>query len=492
MGFIKNILFRKDRGFMKKTKIICTLGPSSDDEEALKRMLRNGMDCARLNFSHGTHEEHLVRIERIKKIRDELGVNLPILLDTKGPEIRLKNFENGFTVVENGTKFTLYADERVGNSDGATVTYPNLADSLKKGVGILIDDGNIELEVDSISGRDVVCKVIHGGKISNHKSINIPSSPVNMPYLSEKDISDILFGIENDIDFIAASFIRSKDDVWDLRNLLIKNGGEDIKIISKIENIQGVENIDEIIEASDGIMVARGDLGVELPFTELPKIQKDIIKKCFRAGKYVITATQMLESMTNNPRPTRAEVSDVANAIYDGTTGIMLSGESAAGKFPVESVSTMNEIAVSTESVIKYESRFEKSKLSLGNDTVNAISKAACDASYCLKAKVIVALSRSGRTAKLISNYRPACPILAAVLNQKAARQLNLAWNVKPIFTIEKHSTDDLIKAGINLAISEGLATVGDTIILTGSAAIGEVNTDLMKIHTIREEDLAN
>lgn len=475
---------------MKKTKIICTIGPASDSEEVLKNMMQNGMDCARLNFSHGTHEEHLERIERIKKVRESLNLNIPILLDTKGPEIRLKKFENGSVVVKDNEKFTLYADERMGDENGASVSYSKLAQNLKSGIKILIDDGNIEMEVTDIVNNDVVCNVIHGGKISDHKSINIPNCPINMPYLSQKDIDDILFGIENDIDFIAASFIRNKDDVWDLRNLLIQNDGADIKIISKIENIEGVENIDEIIEASDGIMVARGDLGVELPFSALPKIQKDIIKKCFRSGKYVITATQMLESMTKNPRPTRAEVSDVANAIYDGTTGIMLSGESAAGDYPVESVTTMNEIANSTDSVINHKSRFEKSKLFLGNDQLNAISKAACDAAYCLNAKAIVVLSRKGRTAKLISNYRPSCPVLAAVLDKKACRQLNLAWNTKPIFAKEEHSTDDLLKAGIKLAISEKMATVGDTIILTCSAAIGEINTDLMKIHNIREEDL--
>jgi len=474
---------------MKKTKIICTIGPASDSDENLKKMMASGMNCARLNFSHGTHEEHLRRIDRIKRIRKELNLNIPILLDTKGPEIRFRNFENGFTIVEAGSKFTLYAEEKMGDSTGATVSYPKLAENLKKGVKILIDDGNIEMEVEEISGADVICRVINGGKISDHKSINVPSSPVDMPYLSKKDIDDILFGIQNDIDFIAASFVRSKNDVWDLRNLLIENDGANIKIISKIENIQGVENIEEIIEASDGIMVARGDLGVELPFTALPKIQKDIIKRCYRSGKYVITATQMLESMTKNPRPTRAEVSDVANAIYDGTTGIMLSGESAAGDYPVESVSTMNEIAIGTESVINHKSRFEKNKLFLGNDQLNAISKAACDAAYCLNAKAIVALSRSGRTAKLISNYRPECPILAAVLDEKACRQLNLAWNVTPIFSEEKHSTDELLKTGIELAIKEKVANVGDTIILTCSAAIGEINTDLMKIHTIREED---
>lgn len=475
---------------MRKTKIICTLGPAIDCDEMLKKMIKNGLDCARLNFSHGTHEEHLTRIERVKRVRKELGMYIPILLDTKGPEIRLKKFENDSVIVEQGQKFTLYADDRLGNKEGISITYPNLASVLKVGTKILIDDGKVEIEVTEFSGSDVICKVNNGGKLSNNKSINIPGCSIDMPYISERDKSDILFGIKNDVDFIAASFVRTKDDVWDLRRLLNENGGEEIKIISKIENMQGVENIDDIVAASDGIMVARGDMGVELPYTMLPKIQKDIIKKCFRTGKYVITATQMLESMTKSPRPTRAEVSDIANAIYDGTTGIMLSGESAAGDYPVESVSTMENIAESTEDVIKYESRFEKSQLFLGNDPLNAICKAATDASYCLKAKVIVALSRNGRTPKLLSNYRPQCPILAALLNEKACRQLNLAWNVKPVLAEEKYSTDELLNSGIKTAIKENMAGLGDTIILTCSAAVGDTTTDLMKIHVITEEDM--
>ena len=475
---------------MRKTKIICTLGPAIDSDEMLKKMIKNGLDCARLNFSHGTHEEHLTRIERVKRVRKELGMYIPILLDTKGPEIRLKKFENDSVIVEQGQKFTLYADDRIGNKEGISITYSNLASVLKVRTKILIDDGKVEIEVTELSGSDVICKVNNGGKLSNNKSINIPGCSIDMPYISERDKSDILFGIKNDVDFIAASFVRTKDDVWDLRRLLNENGGEEIKIISKIENMQGVENIDDIVAASDGIMVARGDMGVELPYTMLPKIQKDIIKKCFRTGKYVITATQMLESMTKSPRPTRAEVSDIANAIYDGTTGIMLSGESAVGDYPVESVSTMENIAESTEDVIKYESRFEKSQLFLGNDPLNAICKAATDASYCLKAKVIVALSRNGRTPKLLSNYRPKCPILAAVLNEKACRQLNLAWNIKPVLTAEKYSTDEILNGGIKTAIKENMAGLGDTIILTCSAAVGDTTTDLMKIHVITEEDM--
>lgn len=477
---------------MRKTKIICTLGPAIESDEKLKEMIKNGLDCARLNFSHGDHEEQLQRIERVKRVRKEMNVYIPLLLDTKGPEIRLKDFEEGSVILEEGQEFTLYAEEKMGDINGASITYPDLASKLKIGNKILIDDGKIEIEITAIKGKDIVCKVNNGGKISNHKSINLPGCPIDMPYMSEKDKADILFGIKNDVDFIAASFIRNKEDVWEVRRLLNENGGNEIKIISKIENAQGVDNIDEIIEASDGIMIARGDMGVELPFTELPKIQKDIIKKCFRTGRYVITATQMLESMTKFPRPTRAEVSDVANAIYDGTTCIMLSGESAAGDYPVESVSTMANIAESTEDAIKYESRFEKSSLVLGKDQLNAICKAACEAAYCLNAKAIVTLSRTGRTPKLISDYRPKCPIIGAVLNEKACRQLNLAWNVKPILTEEKFSTDDLLKAGIKLAIQEKVAGEGDTIVLTCSAAIGDIVTDLMKIHTISEDDMKN
>lgn len=475
---------------MRKTKIICTLGPAIDNDEMLRKMMENGLDCARLNFSHGSHEEHLGRIERVKRIRKELGKYIPILLDTKGPEIRLKKFENDSVIVEQGQTFTLYSDERMGNKDGVSITYPKLASFLEVGTKILIDDGKVEIEVIEILKENIVCKVNNGGKLSNNKSINIPGCSIDMPYISERDKSDILFGIENDVDFIAASFVRTKEDVIELRKLLNDNGGEEIKIISKIENMQGVENIDDIVDLSDGIMVARGDMGVELPYTMLPKIQKDIIKKCFRAGKYVITATQMLESMTKSPRPTRAEVSDIANAIYDGTTGIMLSGESAAGDYPIESVSTMENIAKSTESVIKYESRFEKSQLFLGNDPLNAICKAATDASYCLGAKVIVSLSRNGRTPKLLSNYRPQCPVIGAVLNEKACRQLNLAWNVKTVLAEEKYSTDELLNSGIKTAIKENMAKLGDTIVLTCSAAVGDTTTDLMKIHVITEDDM--
>lgn len=477
---------------MRKTKIICTLGPAIDSDDMIRSMMKNGMDCARMNFSHASHEEHLGRIERIKRIRKELGIYIPLLLDTKGPEIRLRKFKDDSCEVFEGQMFTLYSEDRLGDSEGVSVTYPNLANCLSVGTKILIDDGKVEIEVTNICGKDVACKVNNGGKLSNNKSINIPGCSIDMPYISKKDREDILFGIENDVDFIAASFVRTKDDVLELRKLLDENGGESIKIISKIEDSQGVDNIDAIVEASDGIMIARGDMGVELPFTALPKIQKDIIKKCFRTGKYVVTATQMLESMTKNPRPTRAEVSDIANAIYDGTTGIMLSGESAAGDYPVESVRTMDDITRNTEEVIKYESRFEKSKLFLGNDPLNAICKAACDASYCLDAKVIVCLSRTGRTPKLVSNYRPKCPILAALRDEKACRQLNLAWNVKPILTEEKNSTDELLNSGIKLAIKENMAKLGDVIILTCSAAVGDVNTDLMKVHVISEKDLVD
>lgn len=475
---------------MRKTKIICTLGPAVDSDEMIRGLMINGMDCARMNFSHGSHEEHLVRIERVKRIRKELNKNIPILLDTKGPEIRIRDFEAGSVELTVDQTFTFYAKERLGDETGVSVTYPFLAKTVSVGTKILIDDGKIAVEVVEISDENVVCKVLNGGKISNRKSINIPNVRVDMPFISEKDRSDILFGIECDVDFIAASFVRTADDVLEVRKLLNDNGGEKIQIIAKIENAEGVNNIDKIVEVSDGVMVARGDMGVELPFAMLPKIQKDLIKKCYRAGKHVVTATQMLESMTHSPRPTRAEVSDVANAIYDGTTAIMLSGETAAGEYPIESVHTMSEIAESTEQTIRYHVRYERNKLDLGHDILNAISNSACSASYRLNAKAIVALSRTGRTARQLANYRPVCPILAAVLNEKACRQLSLAWNVRPILSEEKHSTDDLLQQGIRVAVKEGIANIGDTIVLTCSAAIGGLDTDLMKVHVISDEDL--
>ncbi|MBS1476852.1 MAG: pyruvate kinase [Acholeplasmatales bacterium] len=472
---------------MRKTKIICTLGPAIDDYDKLKEMVLNGLDCCRLNFSHGTHEEQLVRIERIKKLRKELGRSLPILLDTKGPEIRLRDFKNKKIELHTGDIFTLTDNfDELGDETHIGLTYPYLAKYVKPNDTILVDDGHVGLEVLAIEGANVKCKVLNDGVLSNHKSINIPNVIVDMPYLSDVDISDILFGIENDIDYVAASFVRRKQDVLDLRKLLDDNGGSEIKIIAKIENTEGVKNMDDIIETADGVMVARGDLGVEIPFKMLPGVQKDLISKCFLQGKLVVTATQMLDSMQQNPRPTRAEVSDVANAIYDRTTGIMLSGESAAGKYPIEAVSAMSEIAICTEENINYPRRFEQYNLNLGDGILSSICNSAVAASYQIGAKAIICVTIKGVTAQMLSAYRPDCPIIAVTVDPKAYQQLGLSWNVYPVKAEMKSSTDELFLYAAQKASETGLVHKGDKVIIIGGSIIGCGITDTMKIHTMK------
>lgn len=472
---------------MRKTKIICTLGPAIDDYDKLKKMVLHGLDCCRLNFSHGTHEEQLVRIERIKKLRYELGRSLPILLDTKGPEIRLRDFKNKSIELHTGDIFTLTDNfDELGDETHIGLTYPYLAKYVKLHDTILVDDGHVGLEVVELQGANVVCKVLNDGALSNHKSINIPNVIVDMPYLSDVDKSDILFGIENDVDYIAASFVRRKQDVLDLRKLLDDNGGSEIKIIAKIENTEGVKNMDDIIETADGVMVARGDLGVEIPFKMLPAVQKDMISKCFLQGKIVVTATQMLDSMQQNPRPTRAEVSDVANAIYDRTTCIMLSGESAAGKYPVEAVSAMSEIALCTEENINYPRRFEQYNLNLGDGILSSICNSAVAASYQIGAKAIICVTIKGVTAQMLSAYRPECPIIAVTVDPKAYQQLGLGWNVYPVKAEMKSSTDELFLYAAQKASETGLVQKGDKVIIIGGSIIGCGITDTMKIHTMK------
>lgn len=469
---------------MRKTKIICTLGPAVDDEAMLRKLMKNGMNVARFNFSHGTHEEQRVRMDRVKKLRDELNLPVAILLDTKGPEIRLKNFEEGRVTVEEGQTFTLSNGDFLGNEEKVALTYTKLAEGVEVGTRILIDDGKIAMNVAAIEGDDVVCTVVNGGVVSNHKSINVPNVVIPMPYISPVDKEDILFGIEQEVDYIAASFVRTADDVVRLRNLLQANGGEKIKIISKIENVQGLHCIDEIIDASDGIMVARGDLGVEIPFKELPGIQKSMIEKCVKKGKLVVTATQMLESMTHSPRPTRAEVSDVANAIYDGTTAIMLSGESAAGDYPAEAVKTMSEIAEATEKCIDYKRL--KTGYELPKDVANAVAVSACKAANTLNAKAIVAVSRSGATAEIIAHYRPECPILSAVVDSRAMRQLNLAFGVLPIQATEQHISTDLVEYAVRKAVETGYVSDGDTIVIVaGTSKQDGKPSNMMQVHVI-------
>lgn len=470
---------------MRKTKIICTLGPAVDSDERITQIINAGMDCARLNFSHGTHEEQEVRLNRVRRIAGELNRHIPILLDTKGPEIRLKDFENGSVVVEKGSLFTFDTDkETPGTNERIGLTYDKLAKNVEVGTKILVDDGKIELKVTAIKGSKVICKVITGGKLSNHKSINIPNVEIPMPYLNDVDKSDLLFGIEHNVEYIAASFVRCADDLKKLRKFLKDNGGQDIKVISKIENGQGINNFDEILELSDGIMVARGDMGVEINFEKIPAIQKMMIEKCNREGKIVVTATQMLESMTENPRPTRAEVSDVANAIYDGTTVIMLSGESAAGRHPVEAVRTMANIAVNAENTINYYEKYVDSSADMEPNLKNAICASAYNAAKYLDAKAIVVLTRSGATANILSRFHPECPVIAATISERGRNQLNLVWGITPVAAENLDSADKFVEYAVSKAVESRLVKRGDNIVVILASDL-ESDDDTMRICTI-------
>ena len=454
---------------MRKTKIICTLGPACDDEEILKKMMQNGLDCARLNFSHGTHEEQKVRMDRVKKLRNELNIPLPILLDTKGPEIRVRLFKDGKVSLKAGQEFTFSSDyDLIGDETQVGLTYPDLAVYVNQpGTIILADDGKASFEVLRTEGKNVICKVLNDTSLSNRKSINIPNVIVDMPYISKADREDIIFGIQECVDYIAASFVRRPEDVLEVRKLLDEyDTSGKIRIISKIENTEGIEKMDDIIAVSDGIMVARGDMGVEVPFKMLPKIQKELISKCYHQGKIVVTATQMLDSMQQNPRPTRAEVSDVANAIYDRTTAIMLSGESAAGKYPLESVTTMMDIANYTEENINFKKRFIENNLNLGEDFLSVICNAAVNAAYQVDAKAIICVTNHGQTAFKLSAYRPDCPVIAITVNEKACRQLNLAWNVFPVYAEKKENTDELFLYAIDTALKTGIVKKGDKVVI--------------------------
>lgn len=472
---------------MRRTKIVCTMGPATDDDKVLRDLMLAGMDVARLNFSHGSHEEAKSRMDRIKRIREELDIPVAILLDTKGPEIRLKSFKDGKAVLKAGEKFTLYTDDVEGDSTGVSITYKDLPKDIKPGATLLIDDGLIEIEAVSVKADKIICEVKSGGEVSNSKGVNVPNVSLSMPYMSPKDIDDIIFGIEQDVDFIAASFVRTAEDVLEIRNILEKNGGANIRIISKIENGEGVENIDDIIKVSNGIMVARGDMGVEIPLEVLPVIQKQIIKKTYRAGKVVITATQMLDSMIRNPRPTRAETTDVANAIYDGTSAIMLSGETAIGRYPVETVKTMSTIAERTERDIDYVKRLNNVTLDNSNmDVTNALSHATCTTAHDLRASAIIALTYGGTTAQMISKFRPSCPIIAPTISQKARRQLNLSWGVIPVMSERRNNTDELFDHAVECAQKTNVVKNGDLVVITGGAPIGvSGTTNVMKVHLV-------
>ncbi len=471
---------------MRKTKIVCTLGPATDNEDVLRQMMLAGMNVARCNFSHATYDEHKKRMDMIKKLRKEVGQPVAILLDTKGPEVRVKNFKDGRVTLEDGQLFTLTADEVEGTKDKVSVTYNRLYEDLEVGMRVLIDDGLIEMQVEQVDRTNIVCRVINGGTVSNHKGVNVPDVDLSMPYISDKDREDILFGISQDVDFIAASFVQKKEDILQLRRLLEKNGGADIKIIAKIENAQGVTNIDDIIEVSDGIMVARGDMGVEIPYEEVPVIQKKIIKKVYRTGKQVITATQMLESMIKNPRPTRAETTDVANAVYDGTSAIMLSGETAAGSYPVEAVKTMVRIAERTEQDVDYRKRFYQSARETDTDITNAICHASCTTALDLNAKAIVTVTKSGTSARMLAKYRPESDIISCATTEKVCRQLSLTWGVTPIVIKEEKEVFNLFDKAIQAAVKMKLLQTGDLTVITSGVPIGvSGTTNMMKVQIV-------
>ena len=472
---------------MKKTKIVCTIGPASDSEEVLRELFKEGLNVCRLNFSHGTHEEHQIRIDRIKKIRQELNLPIAIMLDTKGPEIRLKNFGVNSVMLSKGQQFTLTTRDILGDEKICSVTYTNLAKEVKPNDRILIDDGLIELRVEKVTdGTDIVCTVMSDGPVSNHKGINIPGVKIKLPFLSEQDISDLKFGVKNEVDFVAASFTRGPADILSIRKVLEEENGNNIHIIAKIENQEGVDSIDKILEVTDGIMVARGDLGIEIPPEQIPMVQKMIIRKTLRASKPVITATQMLDSMTHNPRPTRAEVTDVANAIFDGTSAIMLSGETAAGRYPVETVKMMNRIAVTAESSLNYEKIVGAVAREHSLTITNAIAHATCSMAIEMNAQVIVTATASGETPRALSKYKPKAPIVAVTPSEETARRLSLNWDVYPIVTPYFNSTDEMFERCINLAKEHGYVREGELAVLTAGVPIGLVgSTNLLKVETV-------
>ena len=469
---------------MRKTKIICTLGPSTDQEGVLRELVANGMNVARFNFSHGSHEEHLGRFEKLKAIREELGKPVAALLDTKGPEIRLKDFKNGTEMLEAGQTFTLTTREVEGTKEICSITYKDLPQDVQPGGTIMLDDGLITLQIVTENDPDLVCQVLNSGKIKNKKGVNVPGVHLSMPYMSQRDRDDIIFGAQQGFDFIAASFVRTAQDVYDIRNLL-NEYDSDIRIIAKIENREGVNNIDSILAAADAVMVARGDLGVEIDFTELPGIQKNIIERSFSFGKPIVTATQMLDSMIVNPRPTRAEISDVANAIYDGTSAIMLSGETAAGAYPVEALKTMSAIAERTEQ--ENHARFAPLAENTGKISVSdATAHAACLTAKDVNAAAIVTVSESGNTARLLSKYRPEQPIIACVMKEQVQRQLALSWGITPLMMPLAHSTDELIEMSTSLAKENGYLHNGELAVVTAGVPVGvSGTTNMIKIHMV-------
>ncbi len=477
---------------IRRTKIICTMGPAVEKNDVMRHLVEEGMDVARFNFSHGDHEEQLGRLTKLRELRKEYGRPVAALLDTKGPEIRLKEFATGKVELKEGQTFTLTTEDIMGDETRVAISYAGLPDDVKPGNHILIDDGLVDLEVTAINpvansdAKDIVCRVLNEGVIGNKKGVNVPNVDLTIPFISEKDYSDIVFAVEQDYDFIAASFVRTADDVLQIKKVLADNadkGDSNVKIIAKIENMQGVNNIDSIIEVADGIMVARGDMGVEIPIENVPAIQKMIIKKCNNAGKQVITATQMLDSMIKHPRPTRAEATDVANAIYDGTSAIMLSGETANGDYPVEALKTMVRIAVRTEEDINYASRLRARQSMVNPDITNAISHASCTMALDLNASAIIAVTKSGRTAHMISKFRPTCPIIGGCLTEKVYRQLNIGWGIVPLLLEEKDDANELFDHAVEAAVKADAVEKDDVVIVTAGVPLGvSGTTNLVKV----------
>lgn len=480
---MKGVIFLGEK--IRRTKIICTIGPASEELAVLEQLLREGMNVARLNFSHGTHEEHKIRIDSIRKSSELLGIPIAIMLDTKGPEIRIGLLENGKVLLKEGDSLTLTTEEILGTREKIFVNYSGLPKDVQEGTTILLDDGLISLKVERVAGHDIHCIIENGGELTNRKKLNIPNASINLPGLTDRDLADIEFGIAEGVDFIAASFIRSALDVLAIRRILEERNSA-IDIISKIENRQGVDNIDEILKVSDGIMVARGDLGVEIPAEEVPIVQKMLIDKCNLAGKPVITATQMLESMTKNPRPTRAEASDVANAIYDGSDAIMLSGETASGRYPVEAVKTMARIALKIEESLNWAAMSKNRATTVKRSTTEAISHATSATALSLGAAAIITSTKSGSTAKMVSKYRPQAPIIAVTPDESVARKLLLVWGVQTLISPESGSTDDLIETAVNTSLQAGFIKNGDLVVITAGVPVGiPGSTNLIKVHTV-------
>ena len=470
---------------IRKTKIVCTMGPNLFEKHLIAPLMKAGMNVARFNFSHGTYETHQHYYDEVCRIRDELGLPVATMLDTKGPEIRVRSFKNGHVTLQNGQLFTLTTDEVEGDEERVSITYKELPQDIAVGSSILIDDGLIGMQVERIDGADIVCRVLNGGVVSNNKGVIIPNAHLSMPFISEKDHQDILFAIKNGYDFIAASFTRCADDIMQIRHILQENNCHTINIIAKIENMEGVENIDEILRVVDGVMVARGDLGVEVPLEDVPSLQKKLIQRGIAAGKPVITATQMLDSMIKNPRPTRAEATDVANAIYDGTSAIMLSGESAVGAYPVEAVETMVRIALRAEADMDYIRRFSRDT-SASTDVTNAISHATVTSAHDLNASAIITVTKSGSTARILSRYRPACVIVGCTTEKHVWRQLALSWGTVPLMIAEESNTDDLFEHAVDAAVQNGLVHDGELVVLTAGVPLGiSGTTNLMKVHVV-------